>query len=173
VNVRVPDAYRIGEVNGALRAMAKALEVEQSGGDLYTHGLRELLAAALDWAKSPLHGCQIPIEQREVKLILAGVATNIEVQDVLVRRSVWSGECGRGHKAFGPMSKLFGSETWMEGAHTLMSLAAPESLERGYSPLGIVEKQARRGIPATIYAGTSEIQRSIIAESALGLPRSR
>ena len=37
----------------------------------------------------------------------------------------------------------------------------------------MTEGEARSGIQATIYGGTSEVQRSQIAETYLGLPRSR
>jgi len=41
------------------------------------------------------------------------------------------------------------------------------------SDLGWIELESRRAISTTIYAGTSEVQRSIIAESALNMPRTR
>ena len=44
---------------------------------------------------------------------------------------------------------------------------------RGSSLSGALEYLYRHSAVTTIYGGTSEIQRSIIAEHALGLPRSR
>ena len=75
------------------------------------------------------------------------------------------------------MSKLFQTEILVEDAQDLLDLAALESLLRGGEP-GALEhgdfEFAYRLSPApTIYAGTSEIMRSIIAQQALGLPRSR
>ena len=55
----------------------------------------------------------------------------------------------------------------------LLAAIGPEALEVGYEGAQIVEWMSRRCIPGTIYAGTSEIQRSIVAESALKLPRTR
>jgi alkylation response protein AidB-like acyl-CoA dehydrogenase len=55
----------------------------------------------------------------------------------------------------------------------LMEAAGAEAVVRGRSNLGWIELEARRAVGKTIYAGTSEVQRSIIAETALGMPRSR
>jgi alkylation response protein AidB-like acyl-CoA dehydrogenase len=73
----------------------------------------------------------------------------------------------------GPMAKLFGSESWQSCSARLMEVAAPESLIVQREAEGVIEFMLRRAIPSTIYAGTSEIQRSLIAEAGLGMPRSR
>jgi alkylation response protein AidB-like acyl-CoA dehydrogenase len=39
--------------------------------------------------------------------------------------------------------------------------------------LDVVESMMRRAIAMTIYGGTSEIHRSLIAENSLGMPKSR
>jgi alkylation response protein AidB-like acyl-CoA dehydrogenase len=54
-----------------------------------------------------------------------------------------------------------------------MEMAAPETLRVEQSDTGWIEMEYRRALPSTIYGGTSEIHRSIIAESALKMPRSR
>jgi alkylation response protein AidB-like acyl-CoA dehydrogenase len=85
----------------------------------------------------------------------------------------WASEHKLMQKYQGPMAKLFGSESWLWCSEKLLAAAAPDSLEIGYQGAGMVEWMARRSIPGTIYAGTSEVQRSIIAESGLKLPRTR
>jgi alkylation response protein AidB-like acyl-CoA dehydrogenase len=54
-----------------------------------------------------------------------------------------------------------------------MDLAAPDSLFADGVDTGVIELGYRQSIGMTIYGGTSEIQRSLIAEQGLGLPRSR
>lgn len=75
------------------------------------------------------------------------------------------------------MSKLFQTEILVQDAQDLLDLTAPASLLRQGQPGAIEDGEfefAYRLAPApTIYAGTSEIMRSIIAQFALGLPRSR
>jgi len=74
---------------------------------------------------------------------------------------------------WGPMAKVFATEIYNRDAMDLMDLAAPDSLGAGQHGLGAVEIGYRQSIGTTIYGGTSEVQRSLIAEHALGLPKSR
>lgn len=59
------------------------------------------------------------------------------------------------------------------GAAEIVALAAPESHLWDRSDLGLVEVAMRRALGMTIYGGTSEIQRSLIAECLLKMPKSR
>jgi hypothetical protein len=43
----------------------------------------------------------------------------------------------------------------------------------GDHPLGFIELDHRRAYGMTIYGGANEIHRSLVAEQALGLPKSR
>ena len=62
----------------------------------------------------------------------------------------------------------------MRDASAIVELAAPASLVRGADEdLDVVESMMRRAIAMTIYGGTSEIHRSLIAENSLGMPKSR
>ena len=171
-DMRVPDRYRLGEVNGGSRVMGTALKLEQGVG-LYNVGpLRRLLKHAVAWAGATRAGRE-PLQNPVVRARLARVACGIEVADALTRRSIWAWENRVSEKWFGSMSKLFGSEAWLASAADLMDLAAPDSLECAPTDPGWIEIEYRRALPSTIYGGSSEIHRSIIAESALRMPRSR
>ncbi|MFC6284868.1 MULTISPECIES: acyl-CoA dehydrogenase family protein [Polaromonas] len=174
-DVRVSDAYRIGEVNGGHKVLAAALTIEQSSGDLYVMSMRYLLRQALQWAQGASSGKagKNHMRRTEVRRALAETATRLAVEDALNRRCVWASENRALEKHHGPMAKLFGSESWTSCAGRLMEVAAPDSLELSGEPAGSMEFMLRRAIPSTIYAGTSEVQRSLIAEAGLGLPRSR
>ena len=75
--------------------------------------------------------------------------------------------------AFGPAAKVFATEAFISNSADLLDLAAPQSLLRGKGGLGLVEKGYRHSRATTIYGGTSEVLRSMVAEKRLGLPRSR
>lgn len=173
--VRVPDRYRIGEVNGGWSVVAYALELEH--GITYPKHHRELLDAAVRWARETRRDGRPAIEDPRVKERLARAAVHFEAARVLSRRSVWAAAEGRSGHGEGPMAKLFETETLVQDAQDLLDLAAPASLlrrgEAGAAAGGALEFAYRFAPAPTIYAGTSEIMRSIIAQAALGLPRSR
>lgn len=174
-DLRVPDKYRIGPVNGGVKVMAAALTLEQTGGDGYLYGLRHAYRRALEWAARPndnLDGAR-PLDDPDLRRQLAETAVRIEVGAALGRYCYWAFENGKTQKQDGPMSKLFCSEAYLWCSQWLLAAVGPEALEIGYDGAQIIEWMSRRCIPGTIYAGTSEIQRSIVAESALKLPRSR
>jgi 3-oxochol-4-en-24-oyl-CoA dehydrogenase len=172
-NVRVPDAYRLGGVNEGTKVLAAALQIEHGATHHYSEALKEMLEAALEWARGAKRAGVPAMQIPRIRARLAATATRIEVLEVLSRRTVWAAASGESRKHYGPSGKLFGSESWVKCSDELMSLAAPDTLLQGYTPLGKIEKLYRRSLPSTIYAGASEIQRSLIAEAGLGLPRSR
>jgi alkylation response protein AidB-like acyl-CoA dehydrogenase len=71
------------------------------------------------------------------------------------------------------MAKLFSSEKFLKDSADLLDLTAPHSLAKRTGPAGFLNQCYRHAQGTTIYGGTSEIHRSMIAERGLGLPRSR
>jgi alkylation response protein AidB-like acyl-CoA dehydrogenase len=74
---------------------------------------------------------------------------------------------------FGPMAKMYSSEKFQSDARDLLDLTAPYSLAKREGPLGLLNLCYRHSQGTTIYGGTSEVHRSMIAERALGMPRTR
>jgi alkylation response protein AidB-like acyl-CoA dehydrogenase len=96
------------------------------------------------------------------------------VSEVLCRRALWATVEGGYEISWGPMAKLFTTESLLADATAIVDIAAPASALRGIdADLDVVESMMRRAIAMTIYGGTSEVHRSIIAENALGMPKSR
>jgi alkylation response protein AidB-like acyl-CoA dehydrogenase len=170
--VHVPDWLRVGEVNGGWDVMKVALTLEQGSG--YTGSAEALLGAALAWARKTGRIAEPRVRER-----LARVAARVEVATLLERRSIWAASThDRSARVAGPMAKLYSSEIFVQAASDLMDLLGPDALERQGGPgIGdagaLVEHYQRFCHGTTIYAGTSEVMRSQIAEAGLGLPRSR
>ncbi|RVT93216.1 acyl-CoA dehydrogenase [Sphingomonas crocodyli] len=169
-NVRIPDRYRLGEVDGGLQVMAAAMSIEH-GGEGYHVFHYSLIDAALNWAKTPGADGAKPIDDRVTRARLAKSATRLALADVMSRRATWAGENGKATRWTGPMAKMFSTEIFVEDGADLVALTAPASLLHATPALAEIEEKQRQAIGQTIYGGTSEVHRGIIAEQALGLPR--
>jgi alkylation response protein AidB-like acyl-CoA dehydrogenase len=172
-DVVLPAKYLVGEVNGGLQVMAKTLEMEHAAGDEYRQGHVSTLQAVETWAlQARRHGAPL-LQDPDAAGRLAQARVHLAVSTVLCMRALWSMVEKIPNRYWGPMAKLFATEIYHRDATDLMDLAAPESLFHGKHGLGRLELGYRQSIGCTIYGGTSEIQRSLVAEQALGMPKSR
>lgn len=171
--VRVADRYRIGEVNGGLAVMAASLDLEH-GGDQYRISFTRMVEHAVAFAQGARRAGRPLIAHEDIRRRLARAVVLSTIARDLCHRAIWAAEADIGKRAaFGPMSKFFSTEQYQLVAADLMDLAAPLSLFSGTDGLGLVELGYRQSIGMTIYGGTSEVHRSLVAEQGLGMPRSR
>ena len=171
-NVRVSDKYRLSEVNGGVKAMAAALSMEQGGGSWYKD-IDRMVRVTSQWAGSTNRDGSPMIEQTRILTGLARAETYARVAEGLSARATWTSMNKLPDEAYGPAAKVFATESYIKTSQQLMDLAAPFSLLRGREGLNWVELGYRHATATTIYAGTSEVLRSMVAERRLGLPRSR
>jgi alkylation response protein AidB-like acyl-CoA dehydrogenase len=171
-DVRVPDRYRIGDVNGGAKALAAALTMEQGGG-YYHNQIREMADAVTEWARGQTRNGRKLIEDSDVLARLAHAHADVRIAQSLSARVLGTRLAGEPDLAYGPASKVFSTEAFIVDSADLLDLAAPQSLLRGTEGLGLVEKGYRHATATSIYGGTSEVLRSMVAERRLGLPRSR
>jgi alkylation response protein AidB-like acyl-CoA dehydrogenase len=169
--VRIPDSYRLGEVDQGVRAMSVALEMEQGGG--FSDEAMELIGAAEELCRQIETGDGKLIDDSFAQMRLARCWANAYAGEMLGLRSLWSSREGRNLPAAGPMAKMWTSDRYLYDSSDLLDLTAPLSLSKREGAAKIVNLAYRFSHATTIWAGTSEIHRSMIAERALGLPRSR
>jgi 3-oxochol-4-en-24-oyl-CoA dehydrogenase len=169
--VRIPDSYRLGPVNEGSKTMAAGLELEHGGG--FSKSQRAMLKAAVQVCGNVRFNGHRLIEETQTQARLARVAANLWVSDLLTFRSVWASVEKQPNAGFGPMAKMFSSEKFLTDARDLLDLTAPYSLLEKDGPAGFLNLCYRHSQATTIYGGTSEVHRSMIAERALGMPRTR
>ena len=122
---------------------------------------------ALDYAKTRVQFGKPIIENQGVAFQLADMATQIDASRLLVWRAAWLGAQGLPFEhAEGSMSKLFASETCKRVTDQAIQILGGNGFTREYP----VERMARDARITTIYEGTSEIQRLVIARAESGAP---
>jgi alkylation response protein AidB-like acyl-CoA dehydrogenase len=169
--VKVPDSYRLGEVDGGVKVMASALELEHGGGFAKTQ--RAMVHAAEKLCRELQYRGRPLIEDVSAQTRLARATAHFFISEVLGYRALWVVAEKKPNLAYGPMVKLFSSEKFLKDSADLLNLTAPASLSKRKGPAGFLNQCYRHAQGTTIYGGTSEIHRSMIAERGLGLPRTR
>jgi alkylation response protein AidB-like acyl-CoA dehydrogenase len=170
--VQLEDRWRIGEIDGGWSALMLALQDEHSAA--FSPHLSRLIEEVEAWAANG-HDDRRPLDDPDTRVRIARWATALEVGELLEARTVWMESFGRVPIAEGPMSKLFSTEAIVRAAEDLTELVGPDALRSKLDPSAVqdgrIEHALRFSLGTTIYAGTSEIQRTIIAQHACGLPR--
>jgi alkylation response protein AidB-like acyl-CoA dehydrogenase len=172
--VQVPTAALLGEVDGGWQVMTTALSFERGGAD--AGAIEQLLDQAEQWATtSGERAGSTAIEDPSVRERLATTAIFARVSRLLARRCAWVSATGRLPTVEGSMAKLLPSEALGALSEDLLDMVSPTglSVQGEGTPNGFFEHMLRHAQVTTIYGGTSEIQRGIIAERGLGLPRAK
>jgi alkylation response protein AidB-like acyl-CoA dehydrogenase len=174
-DVRVSDEMRVGDVNRAWKVLALALALEREAA--CPHGeFGRLYATTLRWARASHGDDGRPAwEDPAVKERLARMAIDVEVARLLDYRTAWKAKRGEPPIIEGSMAKLFSTERYVTAAQRAMDMhgAAGACVDSGEPAAIEAEHAFGHSVVTTIYGGTSEIQRSIIAEQFLGLPNTR
>ena len=170
-NVRVPADQRVGPEHRGWYHIASTLDFERSGVAAYARGKRhveQLVGLAKD--DSTL------AEQRQlVRYELADRWIELQVGFNIAQRIPWLQTQGISPNYEASISKVYGSELSQRIAGTGVRLLGMAGLlARGASGApagGAFARHYLTSAGSTIAAGTSEIQRNIIAQRGLGLPR--
>ena len=173
-NVRVPKKNLVGEQNRGWYVGATLLDFERSGVD-YSAGGRRVLEELTDYAKNSSQNGSLISNNPIMRNRLANLAIEVEVSRLISYNIAWMQGEGLVPNKESSMGKVVGTELQQHLSETGMQmLGLHGQLEPGskYAPLdGRIEHMHLTNVSETIQAGTSEIQRNIIATRGLGLPR--
>jgi alkylation response protein AidB-like acyl-CoA dehydrogenase len=174
-SVRVPDSTRVGDEGAGWSVMHAALVYERASTNWGEP--HHLVEAAARWALEPDADGRRPFDDPAVRATLARATTELEVGRLLLFRTAWLSSQGEMPQVEGSMAQLFVPEAFVRISAELLDVLGPAGLlprsEAGSPLAGLVEHAFRHAVVTTIYGGTSEVQREIIAGRALGLPKSR
>ena len=176
-DIRLPDKYRVGEVNGGWKLITGQLNIERLS--LVTHGqVDELYLQVCQWAaQTSAPGGGMLIEQPWVQQNLARVKTGLEVVKLICWKQAWSMDQGALDMANASVAKVYGSEFFVELYRQLLEVMGQAGSIDAESPgavlRGKIEFRWRVGSVLTFGGGTNEVQRDIIAMAGLWMPRTR
>lgn len=168
-DVRVPATQVAGEVNRGWYHMAVALDFERSGIQAYAGGRRSVERLVRTAKANPGLVATRPGICQE----LADRVIEVNVGTFLAYRVATMQARGMVPNHEASASKLFGSEMSQRIALTGMHLLGTLGQLRNESKHQVLDLASgyMGAVAATVAAGTSEIQRGIIATRGLGLPR--
>jgi len=175
--VRVPVSNRVGEENDGWRVTNVTLRFER-GTAFAQHiitmraQLRKLVALALERAQVPGSGW----DSDEIRAKVGRMAASVDALWRMTQMCISEAERIGAPAVFGSAVKLRYSELSQEITDLAMRLVGEPIVGRadvGGIPTAEIVREYLWSLQYTIAAGTSQIQRNLIAERILGLPRAR
>ncbi len=171
-NVRVPRGELVGGENRGWEVLTSALGVERI--TIYRAFVHlRMLWALLRYAGEE-HDGRRPWDDPPVRQRLAQLATEFEVARLLLWRAIGLHGRGEEFRAQAAMVKLFNTELAQRLYAAGMGMLGQYAAVRGGTRAlwqGALPHAYLSAVQDTIGAGTSEVQREIIALRGLGLPR--
>ncbi|MCQ4079861.1 acyl-CoA dehydrogenase family protein [Streptomyces sp. RB6PN25] len=185
-DVRVPGSCLLGGKERLDERLARAREKQRNGGERIKNAAmatfeasrpavgaqavgiaRAAYEVALDYAKTRVQFGRPIIDNQGIAFTLADMRTRIDAARLLVWRASWMATAGKPFTAAeGSMSKLYAGETAKWVTANAMQILGGNGFTREYP----VERMHRDAAIYTIFEGTSEIQRLVIARTISGLP---
>jgi alkylation response protein AidB-like acyl-CoA dehydrogenase len=171
-DVRVPVTSLVGEEHRGWALITNQLNHERVALTS-SAPVRAALAEVVDWAKETrLPDGRRVADQEWVQTHLARVHAKVEFLKLFNWRVASS--TGTPDRAAASATKVFGTEFAIEAYRLLMEVlganATVRAGSRGALLRGRIERMHRASLILTFGGGTNEVQRDIIAATALGLP---
>jgi alkylation response protein AidB-like acyl-CoA dehydrogenase len=162
--VRVPASALLGPEGKGFSIALAALDSGRVGIACQAIGIgTAALAAAVRYAKERRAFGQAIAEYQAIRFALADVATELDAARLLALRAAALKEAGKPFTREGSMAKVFASEK----ANKACDVAVQVHGGYGYIDEFPVERHYRDARVTTIYEGSSEIQRMVIARHVL------
>ncbi|MES4905522.1 MULTISPECIES: acyl-CoA dehydrogenase family protein [unclassified Streptomyces] len=163
---RARERARTGTERGKNAAMATFEASRPAVGAQAVGVARAAYEVALEYAKNRVQFGRPIIDNQGIAFQLADMRTRIDAARLLVWRASWMATAGKPFAAAeGSMSKLFAGETAKAVTAQAVQILGGNGFTREYP----VERMHRDAAIFTIFEGTSEIQRLVIARTLSGM----
>ncbi len=168
-NVKIPKDNKIGRQGEGAQIALTSLRHSRVGIGAMALGVAQ---RARDLAKKHCHerlngeGKPIIYEQ-DIKFRFAEIEAKIEMLRSFVYRGIWEMDNGKKATFFSSSVKLLGAQIANEVVQECLDLHGG----KGYLEESLIEKLVRDTMLLRIYEGTEAVQKLLIADSAIRLPR--
>ena len=174
-NVKVPADMLVGKLNGGWQLVTSQLNHERLGLGAWSDKVVGLFRRVFLWAKARDENGRCAIDAPWVRSQLAECYARLEAMRLINFRIAADLELGRMDVALASSTKVYGSESAIEILRKLSEIVGGSGLVRAGSAaallLGELEYEVRASVTLTFGGGTNEIQRGLIAQFGLGMPR--
>jgi alkylation response protein AidB-like acyl-CoA dehydrogenase len=172
-DVRVPKANLLGPLNSGWQVLITTLMHERAG--ISELGSEQIIDHLIELARKTQRGGQPATKDSYVRQQLAQFAIEVQARRLNGLRSLTKRLKGAPPGPEGSIGKLSATELTKRMTKFAVELAGPQALVEGDSPFALDRGRWLAGIlrsPAlTIAGGTSEVNRNIVGERILGLPK--
>ncbi len=174
-NVRVPREMLVGELHGGWKLITSQLNHERLGLGSWSDKVVGLFRRVYLWAKAKDENGRSAMDQAWVRSTLAECYSRLEAMRLINFRIAAGLEAGQMDVALASTTKVYGSESAIEILRRLMDVVGANGMVREGSAasllMGELEFEVRASVTLTFGGGTNEIQRELIAQFGLGMPR--
>jgi alkylation response protein AidB-like acyl-CoA dehydrogenase len=174
-NVQVSADRLVGQLHGGWKLITAQLNHERLGLGSWSDKLFGPFTRVLHWAKAKDEQGRRAVDQPWVRRALAECYTRLEAMRLINFRIAADLEAGRMDVALASTTKVYGSESGIEILRRLVDIVGSSALVRAGSSaallLGELEYEVRAATLMTFGGGTNEIQRELIAQFGMNMPR--
>jgi butyryl-CoA dehydrogenase len=161
---RIPREALLGAEGEGFKVAMQTLDGGRIGVSAQALGIAQAaLDAAIAYAKERVQFGKPIASLQAIQWMIADMATEVDAARLLVYRAASCVDNGRPYSTEGAMAKLFASETATRVAGKAIQIHGGY----GYTESYPVERNYRDAKITELYEGTSEVQRMVIARSAL------
>ena len=176
-NVRVPTDMLVGELHGGWKLITAQLNHERLGLGSWSDKVVGLFRRVYLWARARDEQGRRAMDKAWVRSALAECYARLEAMRLINLRIAANLEHEHMDVALSSTTKVYGSESAIEILRRLSSIVGANGLVRSGSAAaalhGDLEYELRASVTVTFGGGTNEIQRELIAQFGLGMPRAQ
>ncbi|BDM64237.1 acyl-CoA dehydrogenase [Shewanella sp. NFH-SH190041] len=176
-DVKVPKTMLVGELHGGWKLITAQLNHERLGLGSWSDKVAGLYRKVLLWAKAADEHGNRAMDKPWVQSAMAECYARLEAMRLINFRIAADLEQGQMDVALASITKVYGSESAIEILRKLQDVTGANGMihEGSAASLlaGELEYEVRASVTLTFGGGTNEIQRELIAQFGLGLPRAR